>query len=82
MSPENPNNNKMEIFKAGEIPLERRRAPRPPGNIIELEKAPDLLAYWKVIRRRRWTVVIVFTVLFGGVLVETLKQKPVYRDPP
>src|SRR3984893_2529908 len=80
MAQENPNDgNKMEVFKAGEIPLERRRVSRTTSSIIELEKAPDLLAYWKVIRRRRWTVFIVFTVLFGGVLVETLKKKPVYR---
>src|ERR1700731_56964 len=80
MAQENPNDgNKMEVFKAGEIPLERRRVSRTPSSIIELEKAPDLLAYWKVIRRRRWTVLIAFTVLFGGVLVETLNQKPVYR---
>jgi len=80
MTQENTNNeNKMEVCKTGEIPLERRRAPRAPASIIELEKAPDLVAYWKVIRRRRWTVLIAFTVLFGGVLVETLKQKPVYR---
>src|SRR5882672_8146238 len=80
MTQENTNNeNKMEVYKTGEIPLERRRAPRAPASIIELEKAPDLVAYWKVIRRRRWTVLIAFTVLFGGVLVETLKQKPVYR---
>src|SRR5712672_4817605 len=80
MTQENINDgNKMEVYKAGEIPLERRRVPRAPASIIELEKAPDLLAYWKVIRRRRWTVLIAFTVLFGGVLVETIKQKPVYR---
>jgi polysaccharide biosynthesis transport protein len=80
MTEENPNGgDKIEVFKAGEIPAERRRASRAPASIIELEKAPDLLAYWKVIRRRRWTVLIAFTVLFGGVLVETLNQKPVYR---
>src|SRR5258705_2928424 len=80
MTHENTNNeNKMEVYKTGEIPLERRRASRAPASIIELEKSPDLLAYWKVIRRRRWTVLIAFSVLFGGVLVETLNQKPVYR---
>src|SRR5579872_116174 len=80
MTQENPNSgDKLEIYKAGEIPVERRRASRAPSSIIELEKAPDMLAYWKVIRRRRWTVLVAFTVLFGGVLVETLHQKPVYR---
>src|SRR5713226_7356073 len=72
-------NNKMEVFKCGEPPLERRRSPRPSAHIVEIEKAPNVLAYWKVIRKRRWTVLTAFAVLFGVVLVETLRQKPVYR---
>jgi uncharacterized protein involved in exopolysaccharide biosynthesis len=72
---ENPDDKKMEVFKAGETPLERRRA----GHIVEIVKPPDLLAYWKVIRKRRWTVLTAFIVLFGVALAGTLKQKPVYR---
>ena len=72
---DNHDNKKMEVFKAGETPLDRRRA----FNTIELEKAPDLLVYWKVIRKRRWTVLTAFIVLFAVVLAGTLKQKPVYR---
>jgi succinoglycan biosynthesis transport protein ExoP len=72
-------NNKMEVFKPGEIPLELRRAALASAKIVEFEKAPDLLAYWKVIRKRRWTVLTAFTVLFAVVLVGTFKQKPVYR---
>src|SRR5690242_4118443 len=80
MSSENPDNTqKKEIFKADEIPPERGLAPHVPPNVIEFEKAPDLLGYWKAIRRRRWTVLLAFTVLFGVVLVETLNEKPVYR---
>ena len=75
MRHENSDNQKMEVFKAGETPLERRRA----AHIVQIEKAPDLLAYWKVIRKRRWTVLTAFVVLFGIVLAGTLKQKPVYR---
>jgi len=75
MRHENSENQKMEVFKAGETPLERRRA----AHIVQIEKAPDLLAYWKVIRKRRWTVLTAFVVLFGIVLAGTLKQKPVYR---
>ncbi len=73
------NNNKMEVFRSGEPLPDRRRAPHASARIVEIEKAPDLLAYWKVIRKRRWTVLTAFTVLFGVVLVETVKQKPVYR---
>jgi len=72
-------NNKMEVFKAGEIPVERRRAALASAKIVEFERAPDLLAYWKVIRKRRWTVLTAFTVLFVVVLVGTVNQKPVYR---
>jgi len=80
MSPDNTNNNnQIEVFKPGEPLLERRRAPHASARIVEIEKAPDLLAYWKVIRKRRWTVLTAFTLLFAIVLVETLKQKPVYR---
>src|SRR5258708_2191128 len=79
MPEENADNNKMEVFKPGETPLEPRRAARASAHIVEIEKAPDLLAYWKVIRKRRWTVLTAFTVLFGVVLVGTLKQKPIYR---
>ena len=43
MAQENTNNeNKMEVYKTGEIPLERRRVSRASASIIELEKAPDL----------------------------------------
>jgi capsular exopolysaccharide synthesis family protein len=80
MPPDNTdNNNKIEVFKPGEPLLERRRTAHAPARIVEIEKAPDLLAYWKVIRKRRWTVLTAFTILFAVVLVETLKQKPVYR---
>src|SRR3984893_7179977 len=73
------NKNKMEVFKSGEVPLERRRAALASAKIVEFEKAPDLLAHWKVIRKRRWTVLAAFTVLFVVVLVGTFNQKPVYR---
>jgi succinoglycan biosynthesis transport protein ExoP len=73
------NKNKMEVFKSGEIPLERRRAALASAKIVEFERAPDLFGYWKVIRKRRWTVLTAFTVLFVVVLVGTLNQKPVYR---
>src|SRR5260370_29262657 len=79
MPEEKADNNKMEVFKPGETPLESRRGAHAFAHIVEIEKAPDLLVYWKVIRKRRWTVLTAFTVLFGVVLVGTLKQKPIYR---
>src|SRR6266705_1804347 len=79
MPEEKADNNKMEVFKSGETPLKSRRGAHVSAHIVEIEKAPDLLAYWKVIRKRRRTVLTAFTVLFGVVLVGTLKQKPIYR---
>src|SRR6266699_938659 len=73
------NRRKIEVFKSSEIPLERRRAALVSAKIVEIEKAPDLLTCWKVIRKRRWTVLTAFTVLFVVVLVGTFKQTPVYR---
>src|SRR6266581_4816057 len=79
MPEEKADNNKMEVFKPGETPLESRRGAHVSAHIVEIEKAPDLLAYWKVLRKRRRTVLTAFTLLFGVVLVGTLKQKPIYR---
>ena len=46
---------------------------------VETEKAIDLLVYWRVIRKRRWTIVTMVFVLFAIVLIGTLRQTPVYR---
>ena len=46
---------------------------------VEMKESADLLAYWRVLRKRRWTILTVFFVLFTVVLLGTLKQKPIYR---
>jgi polysaccharide biosynthesis transport protein len=71
--------NKMEVFKARDVQMGRRR--RLPGGIrpANLEKPPDLLAWWRVIRKRRVTVLIAFSVLFIAVLIGSIEEKPVYR---
>jgi len=46
---------------------------------LEMQEAPHLLDYWRVLRKRRWTVLSVFFLIFTLVLIGTLKQKPVYR---
>jgi polysaccharide biosynthesis transport protein len=56
-----------------------RRPAQPAMRISELETPPDLVACWRVIRKRRWTVLLAFGALFGMVLVGTFRQKPVYR---
>lgn len=59
--------------------IERRRAvPLQPYQVIEAEEHPDLIAYWRVMRKRRWMILTVFFVLFTLVLIGTLKQTPIY----
>jgi capsular exopolysaccharide synthesis family protein len=45
----------------------------------EFDPPPDLLGYWRVLRKRRWTILTLFTVVFLGVLIGTLKTKPVFE---
>lgn len=71
---------KIERYEPAVRALERRRPALPaPYETVEMEEAPDLLAYWRVIRKRRWTVLTIFFVLFTVVVIGTLKQKPIYR---
>ncbi|MGH9804832.1 MAG: GumC family protein, partial [Candidatus Acidiferrales bacterium] len=72
---------KIQRIEPGARALEARPA-RPlvtPYETIQLEETPDLLAYWRVIRKRRWTILTIFLVLFTLVLIGTLKMKPIYR---
>lgn len=79
MTSDDNDQNKMEVFTPREVHVERRRAMQ--GGIFpaKMEKPPDLLAWWRVIRKRRWTVLIAFSLLFAAVLVGSIKEKPVYR---
>ncbi len=71
---------KIERYAPAAFPPERRRPELPsPAATLEMEETPELLAYWRVIRKRRWTILTVFFVLFTLVLFGTLKQTPVYR---
>jgi len=74
--------NKMEVFTPREARVERRRTMQ--GGIFpaQMEKPPDLLAWWRVIRKRRWTALTAFSVLFVAVLAGSIEEKPVYRSKP
>lgn len=39
----------------------------------------DLRAYWRVVRKRRWTILSIAVVIFTVVLIATLKEKPLYE---
>src|SRR5690242_20068385 len=74
------NEKKIQIVEPVPHDLERQR----PGPMVSLERleeeqGPDLLAYWRVFKKRRWTIATIFVVIFSGVMLWTLKQEPVYR---
>ena len=72
--------NKIERNEPAAPASERpRRASSSPYETVETEETLDLLAYWRVIRKRRWTILTIFLFLVAIVFVWTLMQKPVYR---
>ena len=72
--------NKTETYEGVAI-TEERRPPALPTSYesVEEEETIDLLAYWRVIRKRRRTILTIFVSLVAIVFVWTLMQKPVYR---
>ncbi len=72
--------NKIQLYEPAAPALARVRpaaALRP--ETVEMRESPNLRMYWRVLHKRRWTVLSVFFVLFTVVLLGTLKQKPIYR---
>jgi len=53
--------------------------PSPPLAQPFAEPEIDLLAYWRIVRKRRWTIVTVFVLVLAGVLVWTLRQPKIYE---
>lgn len=43
------------------------------------DEVPDLLEYWRIMRKRRGTILTVLFVVFALTLFATLKEKPVYE---
>ncbi|MBI4459022.1 MAG: polysaccharide biosynthesis tyrosine autokinase [Acidobacteria bacterium] len=69
----------IERYEPAQHALARPEAPVPVTyETVETEETPELLAYWAVIRKRRWTIMTLLLVVFTLVLIWTLKQKPVY----
>jgi polysaccharide biosynthesis transport protein len=80
MSPDgNDQHERMEIFTPRGVRVERGRVMRGAVHPATMEKPPDLVAWWRVILKRRWTVLTAFSVLFAAVLIGSIEEKPVYR---
>jgi succinoglycan biosynthesis transport protein ExoP len=71
---------KIQRYHPAPVVRERPGSEQPGSyDTLEMEGAPDLLVYWRVIRKRQWTILVIFAVIFSVVLIGTLRQKPVYR---
>ena len=54
----------------------------PPGhpyNTFQEEKEVNLRDYWKVIQKRRWTIIAFFLIIVITTAVATFTMKPIYR---
>ncbi|MGB6197923.1 MAG: polysaccharide biosynthesis tyrosine autokinase [Candidatus Acidiferrales bacterium] len=72
---------KIQRYEAAPKILDRLRAQRAirPAT-LDMQESTSLLSYWRVLRKRRWTVMTVLAVLFTLVLVGTLKETPIYQS--
>src|SRR5438477_1034610 len=79
--------NQVELYSRGHR-LDRRGPGALDGRVLELPdsyeilepgEALDLRSYGRILRKRLPTIFVVFFILFTGILIATLKQKPVYR---
>src|SRR6202142_3070688 len=65
----------------GPVPRGTGRWRRKPLAAFEVEpdESPSLLAYWIVLRKRRWTALALLAFTFAAVLIATLKETPLYE---
>ena len=71
---------KIQLFEPIRSKLERLHpALLEPYQGADAEEGPDLRAYWRIIQKRRWTILTILLAIFALVLIVTIKEKPVYR---
>lgn len=71
---------KIQLFEPIRSKLERVRPELlEPYQMAEAEEGPDIRAYWRIIQKRRWTILSILLITFASVLIVTIKEKPVYR---
>jgi len=71
--------NRIEIFEPKPRLIDRRRTEAIAALDAEQAASPDLVSYWVVLRKRRWTALAVLLVVFVLVLIATLKETPLYQ---
>jgi polysaccharide biosynthesis transport protein len=71
---------KIQLFEPIRPKLERLRPELlEPHPIADAEEGPDLRTYWRIIQKRRWTILSILLATFVLVLIVTIKEKPIYR---
>jgi len=71
---------KIQLFEPIRPKLERLRPELlEPYQVAEADEGLDIRAYWRVIQKRRWTILSILLITFASVLIVTIKEKPVYR---
>jgi polysaccharide biosynthesis transport protein len=71
---------KIQLFEPMRPKLERLRPELlEPYQIAETDEGADIRAYWRIIQKRRWTILSILLITFASVLIVTIKEKPVYR---
>lgn len=55
-----------------------RRAEFVPSALDD-DESVDLRVYWRVLAKRRWTILATLLAIFGVTLIATLKETPLYR---
>lgn len=70
----------IELYDPATSALEHRRAEIfSATDATDIEESLDLRAHWRVLKKRRWTILSILAAIFTIALVATLKEKPVYR---
>jgi polysaccharide biosynthesis transport protein len=71
---------KIQLFEPTRTKLERLRPELlEPYQMAEASDGPDIRAYWRIIQKRRWTILSILFITFISVLIVTIREKPVYR---
>ena len=71
---------KIRMYEPAVAGFEQRHAElMKPYEPVDAEGGPDLRAYWRIIKKRRWTILSIVAILLTIGLIASIKQKPVYR---
>jgi polysaccharide biosynthesis transport protein len=70
---------KITVYEPIPANLERQRPRLSPYEVVEADEGPDIRAYWRIIRKRIWTIATALLVVLSTGLLVTVKQKPVYQ---